>query len=599
MGTTSSAPAMRTSPRSSPTCPACRRSASGLGTSTPSAPPCSRHCFTARPAARRGLADGVELRPRHRLRPLRHRPQAADDGGVVRVSRRHSHLLQRSPSPTRTTSALPSSLRRLPAVNLPVPSAPNHRSHRLPRGPAVAVGCRGADHHAACRPRVPEQARARVHSAELRAASRDHHRPTRQCSCYTSADVAWLSGFRRLQHPAQRCGHFRLERGAASAQPTRQWRRPQSHHGLLCPRRPDHRHGEADSRQLLDHAERSSAHQRRQFPPAEAQPECRFMDRERPHGADPAIPTTTTVQMAALLRQIQPATGLSSPLPASPHKWCRFCLGGRARGREFLGRPVHGGRQHPSRNLPPGPPHVPHPQVPALPVLAGCCVFHQRAVWLGRGRHPRRPAHPCVARPAQTRSPSNPAQFPAVGSTTILLADTAGNGAQASATVAADGTLAINWPSATTLPLSPARPTDNGLLRSAPVSAGKTVTNEVVGSGDSTQPGQSFTLSKSPVTYLASGSTYASTIALTVNGLPWTEVQSFYNQPANAQIYVSRQDANPDDPPGLRRRRQWRASAHWNQQYCRHIPLWWRRFLPARWQAHSHRQELTPACSRW
>ncbi len=125
------------------------------------------------------------------------------------------------------------------------------------------------------------------------------------------------------------------------------------------------------------------------------------------------------------------------------------------------------------------------------------------------------------------------------------MADTAGNGIKASANVAADGSLAVNWPPTTTLPLRPNLvPWVTVYYDLLPVSAGKTVLNEIVGSGDSTQPGQSFALAKSPVTYLAQGSAYASTIALTVNGLPWTEVQSFYNQPASAQVFVSRQDAN-------------------------------------------------------
>lgn len=147
--------------------------------------------------------------------------------------------------------------------------------------------------------------------------------------------------------------------------------------------------------------------------------------------------------------------------------------------------------------------------------------------------------------------PVQPARFPAQsplgipGAAPILIADAAGKGAQASATVAADGSLAIDWPSTTPTPLNPAlTPPLTVYFDLLPVSAGKTVKNEIVGSGDSTQTGQSFTLAKSPVTYLASGSTYASTINLRVNGLPWREVPSFYNQPANAQVFVARQDSN-------------------------------------------------------
>ena len=67
-----------------------------------------------------------------------------------------------------------------------------------------------------------------------------------------------------------------------------------------------------------------------------------------------------------------------------------------------------------------------------------------------------------------------------------------------------------------------------------PVTRGKTVANEVLGSGDATQAGQDFQLSQSPVTYLQQGASYASTISLTVNGMPWTEVAHFYGQAPDA-----------------------------------------------------------------
>jgi predicted phage baseplate assembly protein len=46
------------------------------------------------------------------------------------------------------------------------------------------------------------------------------------------------------------------------------------------------------------------------------------------------------------------------------------------------------------------------------------------------------------------------------------------------------------------------------------------------------------------VTYLQQGSTYRSTIQLTVNNLPWTEVASFYGQRANATFFVTCEDNN-------------------------------------------------------
>jgi predicted phage baseplate assembly protein len=69
------------------------------------------------------------------------------------------------------------------------------------------------------------------------------------------------------------------------------------------------------------------------------------------------------------------------------------------------------------------------------------------------------------------------------------------------------------------------------------------VANEILGSGDGSIAGQSFKLQKAPVTYLASGTGYTSTISLTVNGQPWIEVPGFYGQPADAQVFVTREDS--------------------------------------------------------
>jgi hypothetical protein len=95
---------------------------------------------------------------------------------------------------------------------------------------------------------------------------------------------------------------------------------------------------------------------------------------------------------------------------------------------------------------------------------------------------------------------------------------------------------------ALTLPL-------RGLFDLLPVSRGSTVPREVLGSGDATQVCQEFTLKKSPVTYLSqadpgSGPRYASTVTVWVDGLRWKEVPSFYGQPPDARVFVTR--GNPD-----------------------------------------------------
>ena len=76
------------------------------------------------------------------------------------------------------------------------------------------------------------------------------------------------------------------------------------------------------------------------------------------------------------------------------------------------------------------------------------------------------------------------------------------------------------------------------LLDLVPVSRGTTVTGEVLGSGNAALASQSFTLSKSPLTYLASGSGPVSTLTVYVNGIEWQEVPSFYGQAAGARVFV-------------------------------------------------------------
>ena len=264
-------------------------------------------------------------------------------------------------------------------------------------------------------------------------------------------------------------------------------------------------------------------------------------------GADPVIDSTATViQMAGLLRQVQPNDWLLFTAPGVTSQIVQA-----ASAVDVLGDASQSG----------GPSTV----VPSTPTVTSIPILHTRltlksalsaslvaaassiSVQFGWAEAGVLVDQPTAAWPGSPNlQPIQPAQFPRLPSSSpILMADTAGNGAQATATTAEDGTLAINWPTTTTLPLSPALTAPITVYYDLlPVSAGKTVLNEIVGSGDSTQTGQSFTLAKSPVTYLASGPGYASTIALTVNGLPWTEVTSFYNQPPDAQVFVATQDAD-------------------------------------------------------
>lgn len=76
---------------------------------------------------------------------------------------------------------------------------------------------------------------------------------------------------------------------------------------------------------------------------------------------------------------------------------------------------------------------------------------------------------------------------------------------------------------------------------------GETVLDEVLGSGDASLPNQSFTLSRSPLTYVAAPSTdhpqgIATTLAVRVNGILWTEAPSFFGRGPREQVYVTRQN---------------------------------------------------------
>lgn len=78
-------------------------------------------------------------------------------------------------------------------------------------------------------------------------------------------------------------------------------------------------------------------------------------------------------------------------------------------------------------------------------------------------------------------------------------------------------------------------------------SRGETVNGEVLGTGDGSIPNQSFTLKKSPVTYVptpseSTPSGLTSSLKVYVDGLQWTEVKTFFGQKEDAQIYIVRQN---------------------------------------------------------
>jgi hypothetical protein len=146
--------------------------------------------------------------------------------------------------------------------------------------------------------------------------------------------------------------------------------------------------------------------------------------------------------------------------------------------------------------------------------------------------------------------PASIAQLPAAnsadGTLPVLVVDSVGQGAAGNVTPpspSANQTAVVTLTQPVPLLIPPVQTYFNLL----PVTRGKTVANEVLGSGDATRVAQDFTLQNAPVTYLqdaasVSGADYSSTVRVWVNGVQWTEVQSFYGQTSNAQVFVTRED---------------------------------------------------------
>src|SRR5258708_33283145 len=100
--------------------------------------------------------------------------------------------------------------------------------------------------------------------------------------------------------------------------------------------------------------------------------------------------------------------------------------------------------------------------------------------------------------------PSSSATFPGGAGIPVIIEDSNGNGASANSSVSgAPLVMQLNDLPAPLPSLSPLFNVLYGLLQ---VSRGKTIVNEVLGSGDATLAGQEFVLKNAPLTYLLSQS---------------------------------------------------------------------------------------------
>ena len=133
------------------------------------------------------------------------------------------------------------------------------------------------------------------------------------------------------------------------------------------------------------------------------------------------------------------------------------------------------------------------------------------------------------------------AYTPPSTATTAFLQDATGTGVEVTVSDAGSGDVTIAATGTPPSAISASKPLVvplQLLLNLVPVSRGTTVPSEVLGSGNAALTSQSFTLAKSPLTYLATASGIATTLRVTVNNAEWHEVPSFYNQAATARVFV-------------------------------------------------------------
>jgi hypothetical protein len=199
---------------------------------------------------------------------------------------------------------------------------------------------------------------------------------------------------------------------------------------------------------------------------------------------------------------------------------------------------------------------IPHSELTIKPSLGTDASTWQSDVASVELRYAWRDAGEIIAPDAATFvSPAEltalyPATVPSPGiratTDTLLLEDAFAAGAMAVGRPSSDGQK-LDVTSMTSLPASGQLKTPlRGLFNLLTASRGATVANELLGRGDATQASQEFVLKKSPLAYMAApGSNlgYISTLTVTVDGIAWSEAASFYQQPRDARIFVTREDA--------------------------------------------------------
>jgi hypothetical protein len=136
------------------------------------------------------------------------------------------------------------------------------------------------------------------------------------------------------------------------------------------------------------------------------------------------------------------------------------------------------------------------------------------------------------------------AYTPPPGGTAAFLEDATGAGVKVMVKASADGSGDVRVTAAGPPPSQPLAVPLRLLLNLVQVTRGTTVAREVLGSGNAALASQSFTLAKSPLTYLATAGEITSTLTVTVDSIEWHEVPSFYHQAATARVFVVARSAD-------------------------------------------------------
>lgn len=128
------------------------------------------------------------------------------------------------------------------------------------------------------------------------------------------------------------------------------------------------------------------------------------------------------------------------------------------------------------------------------------------------------------------------------GTTEAFLEDATGAGIPVLATMSGAEVSLAPVPSGSGLAPTPAKFCLTAPLRLlvdlVEVSRGTSVTGEALGVGDASVGGQTFPLKQAPLTYFPEGAEYTSTLAITVDGIAWSEVSTFYEQSPVANVFT-------------------------------------------------------------